>query len=117
MECCKNSRMKATARVTRRIQQKPFDFIIMSTMKKHKLELYAKLPVKQKLSVDEHPPTKSLVLNTSLEYTQVFVFPAFCLQVQPLLLSSRAAAQCSHCSAQTHFMFRTALFKDFGFKV
>lgn len=81
MECCKNSRMKATARVTKRIQQKPFDFIITSTMKKHKLELYAKLPVKQKLFVDEHPPTKSLVLNTSLEYTQVFVFPAFCLQV------------------------------------
>lgn len=52
----------------------------MSMMKKDKLELYANLLVKQKLSADEHPPTKNLVLNTSLVYTQVFVFSAFCLQ-------------------------------------
>lgn len=50
-------------------------------MKKHKLELCARLLVKQKLSVDEHPPTKNLVLNIPLGYTQAFVFSAFCLQV------------------------------------
>lgn len=80
MECHKNSKMKTTIRVTKRIQQKTFDFIIMSMMKKDKLELYANLLVKQKLSADEHPPIKNLVLNTSLVYTQVFVFSAFCLQ-------------------------------------
>lgn len=72
---------KNTVIVTKRIHQKFSDFIITSMMKKHKLELYARLVVKQKLSVDEHPPTKSLVLNTCLGYTQVFVFSAFCLQV------------------------------------
>lgn len=50
-------------------------------MKNHKSELYARLLVKQKLYMDEHPPTLSLVLNTSLGYTQVFVFSVFCLQV------------------------------------
>lgn len=53
----------------------------MSMTKKHKLELNANLLVKQKLSADDYPPTKNLVINTSLGYTQVFVFSAFCLQV------------------------------------
>lgn len=60
MECCKNSRTETTVRVTERTQKKPIDFIIMSMTKKHKLELNANLLVKQKLSADDHPPTKTL---------------------------------------------------------
>lgn len=40
----------------------------MSMMKKHKLELYARLLVKQKLYADEHPPCSQHILrvHTSL---------------------------------------------------
>lgn len=119
MECYKNSKMKTTVRVTERIQQEPFDFIIMSMMKKHKLELYANLLVKQKLSADEHPPTKNLVLNTSLGHTSLCILcflpasvtiPAQLKSSSPMLslLSTNTLCSESHCSRTSDLRFMSS---------
>lgn len=89
----------------------------MSMMKKHKLELYANLLVKQKLSADEHPPTKKpcpqhvLRIHTSLSI----------LCLLPASVTHSCSAQAWQLSALTaqhkHTLLRISLFKDFRFKV
>lgn len=88
----------------------------MAMMKKHKLELYANLLVKQNLFADEHPPTKKpcpqhiFRIHTSL--CILCLLPASVTIPAWLKSSSPVLPLLS-----TNTLFRISTFKDFRFKV
>lgn len=83
-------------------------------MKKHKLELYARLLVKQKLYADEHPPCSQHILRVHTSLCILCLLPTSVTIPARLKSSSPVPLTAQH---KHTFMFRTSMFKDFGFEV
>lgn len=90
-ECCKNSRIKTTVRVTKRIQQKTFDFIITSMMKKRKLEPFQDFQSSKnylRMSIHLQKALSATHLQDAHKYCIAGLLPASVIISAPLKSSS-----------------------------